>query len=128
MKEAAISLGIDPAKVGYKLYVIRNGFMSPKFKKVKDNLGAIAERAFSTIIDAQGIGDVYKVYLFTQQKRGDFNLAFIPADFDYESKEMFDTEYMKALFDKGYADAVRGYSWSKVPPGLLEHDHMGEKL
>ena len=118
MKEAAKQMGIEQSKLKGKLYIIRNGYMSPNYKKVKDNLGSIAERAFDTIIDAQGIGDAYRIYIFMKQAGNDYNLAFIPPDFRQENKEMFDPKDMRRLFDRGYQDAAGGYKWHKTPPGL----------
>ncbi len=118
MQGAAKDLNIDPSKIKAKLYVIRNGYMSPVYKKVKDSLPALAERSFDMIIDSQGIGDAYRIYTFTKERGNDYNLAFIPPDFKDESKEMFDPAAMKRLFQRGYADAVIGYKWHKEPPGL----------
>jgi predicted acylesterase/phospholipase RssA len=118
MGEAAKSLNIDPSKVKSKLYIIRNGYMSPVYKKVKDNLTSLSERSFDTIIDAQGVGDTYRIYTFMKTRGNDYNLAFIPPDFKQDCKEMFDPKDMKRLFDRGYEDAVGGYKWHKAPPGL----------
>lgn len=120
MQGIAKSLGINPSKIKAKLYILRNGYMSPSYKKVKDDLPSLAERSFDTIIEAQGVGDVYRIYVFTKQRGGDYNLACIPGDFKQDSKEMFDPQDMKRLFDRGYQDAVKGYKWHKVPPGLAE--------
>lgn len=122
MQGAAESMGIDPSKLRSRIYIIRNGYMSPNYMKVKDNLSSLAGRSFDTIIDAQGIGDAYRMYVFAKQRGSDYNLAFIPPDFKQEMKEMFDPKEMRRLFDRGYEDAVKGYKWHKVPPGLKEPD------
>ena len=118
MAGAAKSMGIDPAKLKGKMYLIRNGSMAPRYREVKDDLASLANRCFDTIIDSQGVGDVYRIYVFTKQRGTDFNLAYIPPDFVDESKEMFDPMAMRKLFDRGYQDAVKGYKWHKEPPGL----------
>jgi hypothetical protein len=92
--------------------------MSSRYKNVKDSLPALAERSFDMIIDSQGVGDVYRIYVCTKQKGTDYNLAYIPADFDPDSKEMFDPAAMTRLFKRGYDDARKGYKWHKAPPGL----------
>ena len=111
-------LGIDPAKIKGKYYIIRNGYVNPGYKVAKDTISSIADRTFDTMINYQGIGDTYRIYVFMQQRGNDYNLAFIPGDFRPPSKEDFDPETMKALFDRGYKDAVKGYNWQKTPPGL----------
>ena len=118
MEGAARFMKIDPSKIKSKLYVIRNGYMSPTYKKVKDDLSSLAERSFDTIIDAQGLGDAYRIYAFTKERHNDYNLAFIPPDFKQKPEEMFDPKEMRRLFDRGYADAIAGYKWHKAPPGL----------
>ena len=92
--------------------------MSFQYKKVADNLQSIAERSFDIMIDSQGVGDAYRIFVYTKKGGNDFNLAFIPPDFKSEAKEMFDPADMKRLFDRGYRDAVAGYNWHKMPPGL----------
>jgi len=118
MKRAASDLGIDPSNIKAKLYIIRNGYMLPTYKEIKDNLPSLAERSFDTIINSQSLGDVYRIYVFMKQRGSDYNLAFIPASFKQNNKEMFDPLEMKRLFDRGYNDAVKGYKWHKAPPGL----------
>ncbi|MCX5679833.1 MAG: patatin-like phospholipase family protein [Candidatus Omnitrophica bacterium] len=116
-------LGIDPAKIKGKYYIIRNGYVNPGYKVAKDTIASIAERSFDTMINYQGIGDTYRIYAFMQQRGNDYNLAFIPGDFRPVSKEDFDPQAMKALFDRGYQDAVKGYDWHKTPPGLEPKDN-----
>lgn len=111
-------LGIDPAKIKGSYYIIRNGYFDPGYKAAKDTIASIAERSFDTMINYQGIGDAYRIYAFMQNRGNDYNLAFIPGDFRPASKEDFDPRAMKALFDRGYQDAVKGYNWKKTPPGM----------
>jgi hypothetical protein len=118
MDKAAEKLGIDPSKVEGKLYIIRNGYMSPVYKKVKDDLASLAARSFDMITDSQGVGDAYRLYIFSKESGNDFNLAFIPSDFKQNPEEMFDPIEMKRLFDRGYEDAIGGYKWHKSPPGV----------
>lgn len=118
MQATAKSMNIDPATIKSKIYIVRNGYMSSTYKKVKDNLSSLAERSFDMIIDAQGLGDAYRLYAYAKQGGNDYNLAYIPPDFVQNAKEMFDPLEMKRLFDRGYADAVGGYDWRKLPPGL----------
>jgi len=113
-------LGVDMTKISRKLYIIRNGYMSPTYKKVKDNLSSLAQRSFDMITDSQGIGDAYRTYVFSKEEGVDYNLAFIPSDFMQNAKEVFDRRNMKRLFDRGYEDAVNGYKWRKSPPGVAE--------
>jgi hypothetical protein len=116
----AKELGLDPAKIKSRVYLIRNGYVTPGYKPVKDDIAAIADRAFDTMINNQGVGDTYRIYAFMKKMGNDYNLAFIPPDFRPEKKEEFDIHAMKEIYAKGYKDAVGGYNWHKVPPGMEE--------
>jgi hypothetical protein len=119
-EKIAKELNMDQSKIRSKCYIIRNGYVTPGYKAVKDNLSSIADSAFDTMINSQGVGDTYRIYTFMQKRGNDYNLAFIPPDFRPTKKEEFDPQTMKELFDKGYRDAVSGYKWHKMPPGMEE--------
>lgn len=101
-----------------RAYVIRNSRLDVNWAHVERKTMDIASRAVSSLIQTQGVGDLYRVYLETERDNVDFNLAYIPENFDYPPHEDFDTEYMRALFKLGYDMALKGYPWSKTPPGF----------
>jgi len=101
-----------------RVYVIRNARLDPNWADVDRRTMSIAERAISSLIQTQGIGDLYRIYLEAERDGVDFNLAYIPRSFDAPHREDFDTEYMRALFQTGYDMAATGYPWVKVPPGF----------
>ena len=100
-----------------RLYVIRNARLDPDWAQVERRTFSILERAVSSLIQTQGVGDLYRIYLAAERDGIDFNLAYIPASFTSQLEEPFETEYMKELFQVGYDLAVDGYPWAKVPPG-----------
>lgn len=108
-------LNVQPIR---RVYIIRNGFVSPQYKAVKARTLSIAGRAVSTLIKNQGIGDLYRLYLFCKRNGISYNLAYIPADVQDTSTDAFDPVFMTQLFDTGYQMASRGYPWQKVPPGF----------
>jgi predicted acylesterase/phospholipase RssA len=101
-----------------RLYMIRNARLDPEWAEVERRALSIAARAITSLIQNQGIGDLYKIYSQTQRDGIDFNLAFIPKDFNTPHLEEFDTEYMRQLFQSGYDLAIKNYQWEKLPPGL----------
>jgi hypothetical protein len=103
-----------------RLYVIRNARLDPDWAQVDRSTMSIAGRAISSLIQTQGVGDLYRIYLIAQRDGLDFNLAYIPKSFTRTLKEPFETAYMKALFQVGYDMAVKGFPWVKVPPGFEE--------
>ena len=78
----------------------------------------IAGRAISSLIQTQGIGDLYQIYLIAQRDGLDYNLANIGDDFTVKKKVQFETTYMRKLFDYAYQLAQNGYPWEKYPPGF----------
>ncbi|HEX4573042.1 MAG TPA: patatin-like phospholipase family protein [Dongiaceae bacterium] len=101
------------------LYVIRNARLDPDWAKVDRSTMTIAARAISSLIQTQGMGDLYRIYAIAQRDGLDFNLAYIPKSFTRTLKEPFETAYMKDLYEVGYDMAVKGYPWVKAPPGFL---------
>lgn len=100
------------------LYVIRNARLDPDWAEVERQTLSIAGRAVSSLIQTQGIGDLYRIYLSAERDGIHFNLAYIPETFKLQSEEPFDPEYMRELFGVGYKMAANGYPWAKTPPGF----------
>lgn len=115
LEEVARESGIRRER---KAYVIRNARLDPDWVSVERNTLTIANRAIASLIQTQGLGDLYRIYLTTQQDGVDFNLAIIGDDFGVKYTEQFDPPYMRALFDYGYELGAQGYSWQKAPPGV----------
>jgi hypothetical protein len=113
--EAANKEGITRER---HLYIIRNARLDPDWAQVERQTLNIAGRAITSLIQTQGIGDLYKIYATAQRDGIDYNLAYIPETFYAPHKEDFDTEYMRKLFQAGYDLAAKGYPWQKTPPGM----------
>ncbi len=99
-----------------RLYIIRNGYVAPQYKAVKPRTMSIAGRAVSTLIKNQGVGDLYRLYVFCKRNGIKYNLAYIPDDFQDTSTDAFDPVFMTKLFDRGSQMASSGYPWQTVPP------------
>ncbi len=115
LKKEAEKSGVERER---HLYVIRNSPLSAQWEEVERRTLTIAGKAIQSLIRTQGIGDLYRIYLTAQRDGVDYNLAYIPASFDFPHKEEFDTAFMRALFKNGYDAAVKGYPWDKTPPGF----------
>ena len=98
-------------------FVIRNARLDPDWADTKRKTLSIAGRAVSSLIQNQGVGDLYRIYATSQRDGVHFNLAFIPASFNVPSPKPFDRHYMNELYKVGYNLGESGYSWAKVPPG-----------
>ena len=122
LKELSREAGADRERT---LYILRNARLDPEWAQVDRRTLSIAFRAISSLIQYQGIGDLYRMYNTTHKDGVAFNLAFIPATFKTPHKTDFDTQYMQALYDVGYQSAAGGYAWFKAPPILLSGSEDG---
>ena len=118
LTQAAIAAGGRIAERARNVYIIRNSRLDPNWAEIDRRTFSIVGRAISSMIQTQGIGDLYRIYATAQQDKIAFNLAFIGSDFTMVHKEEFDTAYMRALYDYGYQLARKGYPWRTVPPGM----------
>ena len=102
-----------------RLFVIRNGRTTPEPGIVKPSLPGIAEKAVSSLIKTQGIGDLYRLYAIAKRDGIEYNYIDIPTDFTVEAKSPFDNKFMHALYEKGYEMGHNGVLWKKAPPGFV---------
>jgi predicted acylesterase/phospholipase RssA len=118
MRSAAQGMGVAMSREG-RVYVIRNSSLTATWAPVERRTINIAARAIDSLIQTQGLGDLYRIYLTTQRDGLDFNLAIIGPDFQYVGKkEEFETPFMMKLFDYGFKMAQQPDFWRKAPPGL----------
>jgi len=103
------------------VFVLRNSRLKPSWEDMTPLIRAIAPRSVSSLIKAQGVGDLYRIYATSREDGLDFNLAYIPDSLDTNRSDEFDTRVMNVLFDTGYRLAQHGYHWFKRPPGLTSN-------
>ena len=101
-----------------EVYVIRNGRLAPMYEQVDNKLISIAGRSIASLVRTQGMGDLYRIFLEACRDGLDFNLAYIPNEFQEAPNGDFDTAYMQKLFALAYDRAQSGYPWQKMPPEL----------
>lgn len=124
----AKELGVQ-RRVNRQAYIIRNSRLDPRWSETERRTLSVAGRAITQLIQTQGIGDLYRIYNTAKSDAVGFNLAYIGSDFNEPHNQEFDTKYMNALFQYGYAHAINGYPWSKHPPGFIgAFDMDGEKM
>ena len=117
MTQVAATIGEGMVRRG-RVYVIRNASLEPTWLPVERRTINIAARAIDSLITTQGFGDLYRIFVTTQNDGLDFNLAYMDADFVYENKkENFETAYMKALYDYGYRLGRAGYRVAQSAAG-----------
>jgi predicted acylesterase/phospholipase RssA len=117
LRAEAAAQGIERERA---IYILRNARLDADWASVKRRTLSIASRAISSLMQTQGIGDLYRIYLTTQRDGVAFNLAFIPSSFTMRRREQFDTAYMRGLYQTGFDLARGGYPWAHAPPGYEE--------
>lgn len=101
-------------------YIIRNGSIRASAADVRRRTLPIATRAVSLMIDTSGVNDMVRIYTVTQRDHVGYHLAFIDDDFTVPYKGPFNQEYMRSLFQYGFAKGQAGAEWRDKPPGFGE--------
>jgi hypothetical protein len=117
---AVKAMGLPAPRRKGRVFVLRNTPIKPAWQSVRPLIRSIGHRSVSTLIKAQGVGDIYRIFATTQRDGGDFHLAYIPDELDTTRSDEFDTKVMNVLFETGYKLARYGYRWQKEPPGFTE--------
>jgi hypothetical protein len=99
------------------LYIIRNARLDSDWISVKRSTIPIAGRAILSLMQTQGVGDLYRIFVTTNRDGIDYNLAYIPATFKVPHTKDFDPAFMRPLFSTGEEMAAKGFPWKKSPPG-----------
>lgn len=108
-----------PKPPNRRLYLVHNGKMNPQFGAVKPSTFQIAGESINALMLYQHKGDNYRIYRMAKDAGADFNSVAIPPDFDHASKEKFDPEYQKALFEVG-RDIGKAKQWRKKPLDITD--------
>jgi hypothetical protein len=85
-----------------RLFIVRNGKLTVPWKLVSPRILPIADRSLNGLIGSQVVGDLYRIYTVAQRDGIEFNLAYIPEDYEIGAQESFDKAAMKRLFQLGY--------------------------
>ncbi|MDD2893312.1 MAG: patatin-like phospholipase family protein [Halothiobacillaceae bacterium] len=98
-----------------ELFVIMNDLIHPDREQTERSVFHIAGRAIGTLIHSQGVGDLYRLYTTTQRDGVKFNYTYIPADFKHPNANVFNTDYMRALYARGFQEATSVTPWQHIP-------------
>jgi len=99
-----------------RAWLIRNGRIDADWAMTDRRTLSIAQRAVATMIASSGFNDANRIWLNAQRDHVEFRMAYIGRDFTTPLPAPFDQTYMRALYDYGFARALRGYDWSDRPP------------
>jgi hypothetical protein len=98
------------------LYVVVNSSLNPDFAVVERSTPAILAQSVSTAIKADLRVLLDRTYIAARNSGIGFNVASIPPDFKAPSRGPFDPDFMRALFDVGFAQGKSANPFSAKPP------------
>lgn len=98
------------------IYVIVNNKLNGEFHLVKPKTIPIASQAINLNLRSSMAGSVNLSYLYAKAHGIDYNLSFIDKDYPGGDHKMFDTAYMRGLYEYGLKLGQRGGFWAKRPP------------
>lgn len=100
-----------------RLYVIRNGWITPRPETVKRSLADISMHTINTLLKVSGINDLYRLYV--GDLGGELELRFIaiPKSYVPLTTDQFNQQEMIREFNFGEKMAIGGIPWRRLPPG-----------
>lgn len=102
-----------------RLYIIKNGKITPEQQVVQAKTLPIVARSIYTLIKNQNLGELYRIYRMAQDDGAAFNFIAVPETFNVKSKEFFDPVYQSALFEEGRRLGRGKIPWVTQPPGQI---------
>lgn len=117
-KEAGID--IENTSLG-TLYVIRNGQLAAEPQQTYRNIQGISTRAMDTMIKTAALNNIFRMYVLAKRDQSDLLYVDIPEGYVSKSKEPFDSEEMKRLFDIGMELGMSSDPWSRTMPVAAEN-------
>ncbi|WP_372846437.1 patatin-like phospholipase family protein [Pontiella sp.] len=109
------------------VYLIRNAKVSPEIEHLKPKTVPILTQSLATLLRAQGLGDMYRIYQNAQINNMAYHVAYLPDHFRDEPDDLFNIEYMSALFQLAYTQAQNGYPWESKLPEFKQVGGLGKE-
>ena len=113
-REALRAAGVSPDRVHPELYLLNNDRIHARagYRPVEGRTLAIAGTSIDTLMRQTVLSSLYRLWVISLSHRADFNLAFIPKDFDLSDNSLrFDHDEMERLYQLGHENAVSGQAW-----------------
>lgn len=98
------------------LYIIVNMKLGNDFQVTERSTLGILGRTVSAAIKVVARNSIDRAYVLAKRSNVPFHLAFIDDVFSAPSRGPFDSDYMKTLFDFGYAQGKSGLAFRREPP------------
>ncbi len=102
-----------PKGLKINMYVIINNALMPEFATPRNNTLVVMARASSTLIKAQTRSALLATYAYAQRNHIRLRIASIDAAVKYDVTDPFNTNYMRAIYNLGYAKMTSGTFWKE---------------
>jgi hypothetical protein len=112
---AAFRAGISPLLERTASSIARDESGLPEWDQVEPRVSTVLWRSLWSMFLTRGLEDPVRLFNAAQGDALALNLARIPADFEHDSDEFLDRDFMRALFERGYEMAKGGYPWITEP-------------
>ncbi|MCL1065780.1 patatin-like phospholipase family protein [Shewanella olleyana] len=101
-----------------QVHVIRNGMLKMPYEAQKDSGMALLVRSLKSLTIQQNVGNLYQILYQGEVKQFDVGFTYVEDSFEAEpgSKDMFDTQFMNALYEYGYKKGMTGSPWGQSLP------------
>ena len=97
------------------IYLILNGRLNPEFKVVEPKSLTLVGRALDIFVIASNRSSAVQTYNYAQRNNWSFRMSAIENDFALEWQELFEPEYMTALYDYGLTRGRDASHWQTRP-------------
>ncbi|WGV98000.1 patatin-like phospholipase family protein [Vibrio sp. YMD68] len=101
-----------------QVHVIRNGVFNLPYQAIPDKGISLLSRSLQSMTVRQARGDLYRMMYLSQLSDLDVSFTYMGEDFNGSkaTKDMFDLQYMKALYEYGYQKVDPSGPWTTVIP------------
>ena len=101
-----------------QIHVIRNGMLKVPYQATEDKGVDLLSRSLGSMTIQQAKGDLYRMLYFSKNSGLELSFTYMDDEFNAPkaTKDMFDLQYMKALYQHGYSKAKSTELWSTEVP------------
>lgn len=101
-----------------EIYLIANMKLGQEFALTERSLTGILTRTMTTAIKYMLRGALDRAYAAAKRSGAAFYLAYVPQDFSAPARGPFDPDYMRPLYEAGYARGASQNPFYREPPDL----------
>lgn len=99
----------------FNMYILVNNALMPEFALTTNNTFIVMAKASSLLIKSQTRSALLATYAYAQKTGIRFHMASIDVPVSHELTDPFNTNYMRAIYNLGYAQMAHGSLWKDRP-------------